>query len=101
MRSVTTRAATVDDVDSLYTMLGLMAAALRPGEPSVASADSLKRDGFGPIPKFEATIAEYGGRPCGFALWTTNYSTWEGRPGLFIETSTFTSMHADLALGAP
>jgi len=47
------------------------------------------RDGFGPRPVFEVLIAERlldaGPLPVGFALFFPNYSTWEGRPGIYIE----------------
>jgi GNAT superfamily N-acetyltransferase len=43
------------------------------------------RDGFGERPVFEVLIAEQAGEPVGFALFFPNYSTWEGRPGLYLE----------------
>ena len=47
------------------------------------------RDGFGPRPAFEVLIAERlrdgEPRPVGFALFFPNYSTWEGRPGIYVE----------------
>ena len=33
----------------------------------------------------EAVICEYDGKAIGFALYFYNYSTWVGRPGLFLE----------------
>lgn len=47
--------------------------------------DIVRRDGFGPQRKFEALIAEDAGHAAGFALFFPNYSTWEGRAGLYIE----------------
>jgi GNAT superfamily N-acetyltransferase len=38
-----------------------------------------------PAPPFECAIAEYDGRPAGFALFFHNYSTWRGRRGLYLE----------------
>jgi GNAT superfamily N-acetyltransferase len=43
------------------------------------------RDGFGPNPKFRAVIAEWNGQAAGYALFFGFYSTWEGRPGIFLE----------------
>jgi GNAT superfamily N-acetyltransferase len=40
---------------------------------------------FGPRPYAEAVIAEEDGTPLGFALFFHNFSTWEGRPGLYLE----------------
>jgi GNAT superfamily N-acetyltransferase len=50
-----------------------------------ASEASLLRDGFGPEPRFRCVIAEWDGEPAGFALYFYNYSTWEGRAGVYIE----------------
>ena len=36
-------------------------------------------------PPFECLIAEFEGRPVGFALFFQSYSTWRGRPGLYLE----------------
>lgn len=50
----------------------------------LTEADVL-RDGFGATPRFEALIAELDGVPVGLALFFHNYSTWQGRPGLYLE----------------
>ena len=47
--------------------------------------EHLQRHLFGPRPYAEAVIARVGGEPVGFALWFHNYSTFEGRPGLYLE----------------
>jgi GNAT superfamily N-acetyltransferase len=50
----------------------------------ITEADVL-RDGFDERRRFEVLIAEVDGAPVGFALFFPNYSTWEGRPGLYVE----------------
>jgi ribosomal protein S18 acetylase RimI-like enzyme len=50
----------------------------------VTEADIL-RDGFGPQQRFESLLVDVGGRPAGFALFFHNYSTWEGRAGIYVE----------------
>ncbi len=50
----------------------------------IAPAD-LQRDLFGLRPYAEAVVARAGDQPVGFALWFHNYSTFEGRPGLYLE----------------
>ena len=45
----------------------------------------LQRHLFGPRPYAEAVVARAGGEPVGFALWFHNFSTFEGRPGLYLE----------------
>lgn len=40
---------------------------------------------FGPRPYAEVVIGELEGEPQGFALFFHNFSTFEGRPGLYLE----------------
>ncbi len=47
--------------------------------------DAIRRDAFGPNRRVEALIAEIDRKPVGFTLFFPNYSTWEGKPGLYIE----------------
>jgi GNAT superfamily N-acetyltransferase len=53
-------------------------------EMRVTCAD-IERDGFGERPCFECLLAEQAGQAVGFALFFPNYSTFEGRPGLYVE----------------
>src|SRR5688500_6743852 len=55
-----------------------------PGEVT-ATAEDLLRDGFGDRPRFHVVLAEWDGAAVGFAFYFFNYSTWEGRPGLYLE----------------
>jgi GNAT superfamily N-acetyltransferase len=57
-------------------------------EPNAAQAteSDILRDGFsGGDGKFKVLIAEWDGAPAGFAFYFFNYSTWLGRPGLYLE----------------
>lgn len=40
---------------------------------------------FGPRPYAEVVIGEVGGTPQGFALFFHNFSTFEGKPGIYLE----------------
>lgn len=40
---------------------------------------------FGPSPKATAEIAEWEGKAVGFALWFYNFSTFAGKPGIYLE----------------
>ena len=44
-----------------------------------------RRHGFGPRPYFETLICRRGRRPVGFALYFFTYSTFLGRPSLYLE----------------
>jgi GNAT superfamily N-acetyltransferase len=45
----------------------------------------LLRDGFGKLPRFHSLIAEWNEQPAGYALYFFTYSTWAGRPNLYVE----------------
>jgi GNAT superfamily N-acetyltransferase len=59
-----------------------------PDSVKVTEADIL-RDGFGEpgntVRRFECLIAEHRGTPVGLCLFFHNYSTWEGRAGIYVE----------------
>jgi GNAT superfamily N-acetyltransferase len=82
---LTIRPARAEDCEALYAMLGALAEYEKVPGANKATPDILRRDGFGERPKYEAMIAAVDGAPVGFALWTSNYSTWEGRAGIFLE----------------
>jgi GNAT superfamily N-acetyltransferase len=50
----------------------------------LTEADVL-RDGFGERPRFACLLAEVDDAPVGLALYFEDYSTFEGRPGIFVE----------------
>ena len=79
------RPANVNDVGVLVTMIRELAAFERELDLVVISEADLVRDGFGASPKFRTLIAEWDGEIAGYALFFVIYSTWEGRPGLFLE----------------
>lgn len=52
----------------------------------VTTEQDIIRDGFTPgQEKFHVVIAEWDGVPAGFAFYFFNYSTWLGKPGLYLE----------------
>ena len=51
----------------------------------VASEQDLRRTLFGDRPAAEVLIAEYAGKPAGFALFFTSYSTFLAKPGIYLE----------------
>lgn len=51
----------------------------------VATADDIRGSLFGNDPKAFCVIAEYEGKPVGFSLCFYNYSTFQGKHGIYIE----------------
>jgi GNAT superfamily N-acetyltransferase len=79
------RPATPADIPEILAFIRELAEYERAPEQAVAKSEDLLRDGWGPAPKFRVIIAEWDGAPAGFALFFYNYSTWQGRPGLYLE----------------
>ena len=79
------RCATADDVGLLLQLVRELAAYERAPDAVVATEEDLRRYGFGTEPRFEALLAFVDNRPAGFALFFPDFSTWRGRPGLYIE----------------
>src|SRR5438132_10962072 len=79
------RPATLQDVPLILSFIRELAEYEREPNAVHCSEDDLRRDGFGPNPKFRVTIAEWNSKPAGMALFFYNYSTWQGRPGLYLE----------------
>lgn len=51
----------------------------------VATETDIQETLFGDSPKAFCMLAEVGGQPAGFALCFYNYSTFQGKPGIYIE----------------
>ena len=82
---VTIRPAMVDDCALLLELIRGLAAYENAPDAVVATADDLRRHGFGPEPQFEAILAFLDGEPAGVALFHSRFSTWLGRPGMYLE----------------
>ena len=85
VRRIAIRPGTPSDVPLVLTLIRELAAYEREPEAVLASEADLLRDGFGAAPVFRTLIAELDGAPVGFALFFLAYSTWRGRPTLFLE----------------
>jgi len=83
--AITIRAATPADVPLILEFIRALAVYEREPDAVTATEADLLRHGFGPNPFYFCLIAESDGVPAGFALYFYNYSTWLGRPGLYLE----------------
>lgn len=85
MPVVSVRPATAADAPTIRAFAVALATFEREPDAVTATVEDLVRDGFGLQPQFGALIAEVDGAAAGFALYTWNYSMWEGRRGIFVE----------------
>ena len=78
------RLATIDDIDLVLAFIKELAEYEHMSDQVVATPQLLRETIF-VQKKAEVVIAEYEGRPVGFALFFHNFSTFLGRPGIYLE----------------
>ena len=85
LNDIRIRFATPDDAGLLLRLIRDLAAYERAPNAVVASEEDLRRYGFGRERHFEALLAFLDGEPSGCALFHPRFSTWLGRPGIYLE----------------
>jgi GNAT superfamily N-acetyltransferase len=83
--SFSIRPALREDIPQILAFIHALAEYEREPGAVMATEAGLERDGFGPNPIFFCLLAEFDGRPAGFALFFYNYSTWVGRRGIHLD----------------
>jgi GNAT superfamily N-acetyltransferase len=79
------RQTTADDVPVILNLIRELAEYERAPDAVVATEAGLREVLFGPKPSAEVLLALAAGEPVGFAVYFYNFSTWLGRPGLYLE----------------
>ena len=85
MNNVRIVPATERDVPQILELIKGLAEYERLSHVVEADEDRLRRTLFGVRPAAEVFLAFAGGECAGFALFFTNYSTFLGKPGLYLE----------------
>ena len=83
--TVTIRPAVADDLPLIATLIHELAEYEKLAREVHFDEATLGRNLFGPHAFAEVVIAELDGEPQGFALFFHNFSTFEGRPGIYLE----------------
>ena len=79
------RPATIHDVPVILGLIRDLAEYERAPNDVVATEESLGEVLFGKKPSAEVVLAMEGENAVGFAVYFFNFSTWLGRPGLYLE----------------
>ena len=79
------RAATEDDVPLILSLVKELSEYERLSHQVVATEEVLRASLFGERRVAEVLIGHHGGEPAGFALFFHNFSTFLGRPGIYLE----------------
>lgn len=85
MDGLNLRACSVEDVPLILQMIKDFADFLGRGNSVNASEEELKNNLFGEKSYAEVIMAYFHGEPAGFAIFFHNFSTFLGRPGLYLE----------------
>lgn len=81
----TIRPAIGNDVPVILALIKELAEYEKLSHEVSATADDINRSLFGDRPYAEALIGEIDGNPISFALFFYNYSTFLGKPGIYLE----------------
>ena len=79
------RTTTEADIPVILSLIRELAEYERAPDSVVATEAGLSDVLFGPKPSAEVLLALARGEPVGFAVYFYNFSTWLGRPGLYLE----------------
>lgn len=82
---IAVRSAAADDVPLIHTFIRELAEYERMLDQAVATPEDLRRTLFGPRPFAEVLIGSLDHEPAGLALFFHNYSTFLGKPGIYLE----------------
>jgi GNAT superfamily N-acetyltransferase len=93
------RHATADDAATIVRMVRELAVYEKLADQVRITETDVRRDGFGEHARFECLLAEVDGEAVAFALFFHNYSTFEGRPGIYLEDIHVTEAARGLGIG--
>jgi GNAT superfamily N-acetyltransferase len=96
---VTIRPATEADLGTIDELIRALADYERMADEVVMDRELLRKNLFGDRPYAEVLIAEEEGEPLGFALFFHNFSTFVGRPGIYLEDLFVKPEHRGKGLG--
>jgi ribosomal protein S18 acetylase RimI-like enzyme len=82
---VTLRPGRIEDVETIHAALLKLGAHIGASKDIQSTAEDLRRYGFGDRPAFSTLIAEIDGEFAGLCLYFPIFSTWMGRPGVYVQ----------------
>ena len=79
------RLALPNDVEDIHRLIFELAVFEKAPEQMVATIEQINESLFNQHPVAFCHVAEVDGKIVGIALWFLNYSTWLGKPGIYLE----------------
>jgi GNAT superfamily N-acetyltransferase len=83
--NVTIAPATAADIPAILDFIRKLAEYEKLSDSVAATESDLHEHLFGPSPAAEVILARIAAKPVGFALYFTTFSTFLGRPGIWLE----------------
>ena len=93
------RDATEADLPEIVRLVRALAEYEKMLDQVVGTAEDFRGALFGPSPRVFCALAEVAGRAVGQAIWFYNFSTFTGRPGLYVEDIFVEPEHRGLGIG--
>lgn len=93
------RPGTEADLELIASLIRALADYERLAHEATFDVEDLRRNLFGPRPYAETIIAEVDGVAAGFALYFHNFSTFLGKPGIYLEDLFVKPEHRGSGLG--
>jgi GNAT superfamily N-acetyltransferase len=97
--TIAIRAATVDDVPRILGFIRELAIYEKAEDQVVATEAHLRKTLFGDAQRAHALMCGVDGVDVGFAVYFFNYSTWQGRAGLYLEDLYVSPAHRQAGVG--
>jgi GNAT superfamily N-acetyltransferase len=97
--SISVRPATEADIPAILDFIRGLAQYEKLSHEVKATQAQLRKHLFGPHPAAEAIVARLGKKPVGFALFFTTFSTFAGRPGIWLEDLFVLPAHRRAGIG--
>jgi GNAT superfamily N-acetyltransferase len=79
------RPANINDTDEILAMIYELALYEKAPDEAKATREQIIESFFSGDPKVFCEIVEVDGAVAGFAIWFLNYSTWQGKHGIYLE----------------
>jgi len=100
MNDIDIRQATVEDVPVIHRLLSELEKTLGASSKIKRTPDDLRRYGFSDEPLFEVLIAWHGAEAEGLAVFFREFSTWLGKPGVYVQDLYVASSARGTGLGS-
>lgn len=97
---ISIRFATVEDAETIHAAMIGIATIMGEREKAVSTPDDIRRYGFGEKPAFEVLLAEIGRVAAGVCVFIPSFSTYHGRPGVYVQDLYVPDRFRGLGIGA-